>query len=196
MDVDCSRLDILEELDLVGIGDIDDDVDGGIDFIALPRLRQLIIRVYSNSSQILMLWAQLTDLSLFIKMFNIALDILSCCPNLIRASITTRASWDELPQGRKILAFPHLYTLSVTFFGAAEYVTPFFNNISATVLQDLCVHSSTSHAGRWTEAHFMTFQLRAPHFTSLEFSNSDFTSDDLRAAILHTPSLIHLDFSL
>ncbi|KAJ7857612.1 hypothetical protein B0H14DRAFT_685526 [Mycena olivaceomarginata] len=44
----------------------------------------------------------------------------------------------------------------------------------------------------WTEAQFTAFQLRSPNITQLEISFSELTSDDLRAALAHAPSLTHL----
>ncbi|KAF8208499.1 hypothetical protein K438DRAFT_275591 [Mycena galopus ATCC 62051] len=186
-----SRLDILEQLDLWEIHDIG-VVDRGIDLIAIPRprLRTLRICIGSNSSQILMPWSQLTDLSLFVKAPNIALDILSYCANLIRASISTPRSGDKLLRERNIHALTYLHTLSVTLFGVDEHITPFLDFISAPVLRELQMHYTLGH---WTEAHFTAFQLRAPPITRLEISSANITSDDLRAAILHAPSLTHLE---
>ncbi|KAJ7264916.1 hypothetical protein B0H12DRAFT_1101438 [Mycena haematopus] len=44
----------------------------------------------------------------------------------------------------------------------------------------------------WTQARFTAFQLRAPNITQLELQYSNLTSDDLRTAMLHAPSLTHL----
>ncbi|KAF8208437.1 hypothetical protein K438DRAFT_1961048 [Mycena galopus ATCC 62051] len=181
------RLDILEELDLGRIG----NVDGGIHLNALPRLRQLRIRIDSDFSQILIPWVQLTDLTLIVSLPDTALDILTQCANLIRASITT-GGWEVLPQRRNILALPHLHALSVHFSHTPERTALFFGRISAPALRDLCVYSTMSGTG-WGESHFTAFQLRAPHLTSLKFTNLVFTSDDLQAVIIHAPALTHLE---
>ncbi|KAF8187007.1 hypothetical protein K438DRAFT_1835452, partial [Mycena galopus ATCC 62051] len=105
-----SRLDMLEELDLSRIYSI-----MRIDFVTVPRPRLRNLKIFirdRNLSQILMPWAQLTDLSLFAAFPNIVLDILRQCANLIRASVTT-TGWDELPQEQSILTLTHLRTLSV-----------------------------------------------------------------------------------
>ncbi|KAF8143825.1 hypothetical protein K438DRAFT_596706 [Mycena galopus ATCC 62051] len=182
-----SKLDILEELNLP------DKISGGVDFISIPkpRLRSLSIYIISNLSQILMPWSQLTDLTLNVNSSNIAIDVLAQCANLVRASVTS-PGWAELPQGPEILALTLLRTLSVRFCGAVEHVTPFFDCISAPMLQELCVNSTRSDFGLWTEAHFTAFQLRASHLTRLDFNGADLTSDDLLAAIIHAPALTHL----
>ncbi|KAF8217841.1 hypothetical protein K438DRAFT_1795739 [Mycena galopus ATCC 62051] len=193
-----SKLDILEKLDLGKIDTID-DIDGGVDFITVPRLRlrNLSICVESNLSQILMPWAQLTDLTLKAYVSDIALDILAQCPNLVTASVTT-PGWYTLPQGRNIVTLTHLHTLSLPFFGSAEYLTPFLDCISAPTLDELCLDFGKMIHGveRWTEAHFTAFQLRAPNITQLELNYSDLTSDDLMAVIRHAPFITHLKLRL
>ncbi|KAF8208438.1 hypothetical protein K438DRAFT_274357 [Mycena galopus ATCC 62051] len=188
-----SGLNILEELDLGNI-DVIDEIDGGIDFSALPRLRQLMIRIDSDFSQILMPWAQLTELTLTVGLPGTALDILPQCTNLIRASITTRG-WDVPPQGRNIITLTRLRTLSLDFFGNARDVTLFLHYISAPALEELCIDAAGMEPGvaGWTEAYFTAFQLLAPHLTRLRFDGLNITSDDLRAAILHAPSLTRLE---
>ncbi|KAJ7264946.1 hypothetical protein B0H12DRAFT_1101549, partial [Mycena haematopus] len=44
----------------------------------------------------------------------------------------------------------------------------------------------------WTQARFTAFQLRAPSITQLDLRYSSLTSDDLKTAIRHAPSLTSL----
>ncbi|KAF8208485.1 hypothetical protein K438DRAFT_1812282 [Mycena galopus ATCC 62051] len=45
----------------------------------------------------------------------------------------------------------------------------------------------------WREVHFTAFHLLSPRLNRLRFDRLNITSDDLRAAILHAPSLTHLE---
>ncbi|KAF8208412.1 hypothetical protein K438DRAFT_273653 [Mycena galopus ATCC 62051] len=137
----------------------------------------------------------LTDLTITVGLPSITLDILTKCADLIRASIMAR-DWDKLPQAQDIIVLTHLRTLSLAHFSVARDVTAFLPYISAPALQKLCVDSESNLVGRWTEAHFTTIQLRAPHLTQLEFINSNFTSGDLGAIIRHVPFITHLKLCL
>ncbi|KAF8217905.1 hypothetical protein K438DRAFT_1795953 [Mycena galopus ATCC 62051] len=159
-----SRGDVLEVLDLGtkrGIGNI----AGGL-VIPAPRLYKLRICIPTNSSLILLPWAQLMDLTLTVYQPNIAPDVIAQCANLLRASIATPA-WGPLPR---------------------KYRRPYPHTLSLDILTSVVHHA----VKRWTEAHFTPFQLCAPNITQLELDSSDLTSDDLRVVIRHAPSITHL----
>ncbi|KAF8143821.1 hypothetical protein K438DRAFT_2029424 [Mycena galopus ATCC 62051] len=148
----------------------------------------------ADSLSLLMPWTQLTDLTLIVHVPEDAIDVLAQCANLITASVTT-PGWNELDTSttRNTLALTRLHALSVTFPGAAEHITLFFDcMISAPVLQELCVKPQTGGFGVWAEASFTAFQLRGPNITHLKLINSDLTSDDLRAILRNTPSITYL----
>ncbi|KAJ7264949.1 hypothetical protein B0H12DRAFT_1230583 [Mycena haematopus] len=159
----------------------------------VPQLRKLSIRFGSNALPILMPWAQLTDLTLRADFPNIALDVLGQCANLIKAAVIT-AGWDVLPDDRQdILALSRLHSLSLEFLGSAGHVMPFLDYLSVPVLEELCLNfGDMGDDPCWTETCFTAFQLRAPNITQLELKYSDLTSDDLRTAVRHAPSLTHL----
>ncbi|KAF8208490.1 hypothetical protein K438DRAFT_1812287 [Mycena galopus ATCC 62051] len=134
------RLDNLEELDVGTFSTI--DRFGGIDLIAVPRprLRNLTIRIH-GPSRILVLWAQLTDLTATDDSLDLAMDILARCPNLVRTSVTAPGC-DALPRARNILGLTHLHTLSLAFvasFGNRKHVTPLLDYTAAPVLERLCL---------------------------------------------------------
>ncbi|KAF8208541.1 hypothetical protein K438DRAFT_276654 [Mycena galopus ATCC 62051] len=106
-----SSLDCLEELDL---GQFDEDIDPSsiISFATIPRLRKLSMDIHP---QILVPWAQLTDLTLGYASPDIVINTLAQCPNLTGASVCT-SRWTGIPEaGRGIFAFNHLHTLTVSF---------------------------------------------------------------------------------
>ncbi|KAJ7264948.1 hypothetical protein B0H12DRAFT_1217130 [Mycena haematopus] len=188
-----ARLDNLEDLDL---GFLDEDVPTVLPSFTVPQLRKLSIYFCSNAVPILVPWAQLTDITLGANFRNIALDVLGQCPNLIGAAVITAAS-EVLPEiTQDILGLSHLRFLSLSFFGWRHGI-PFLDNLSTPVLEQLCLEFDMGVSYRcWTEARFTAFQLRAPSITQLDLKYSDLTSDDLRTAMRHAPSLTHLKLTL
>ncbi|KAJ7237472.1 hypothetical protein B0H12DRAFT_1327076 [Mycena haematopus] len=163
----------------------------------ISQLRNLSIHFASNALSILVPWAQLTDLTLGAGFPNIALDVLGQCANLIKATVST-AGWDVLPEARQdIVVLSHLHFLALDFFGVAGHVLPFLDHLSAPVLKQLSLDFGDIDVNPyWTEARFTAFQLRAPNITQLDLRDSSLTSDDLRTAIRHAPSLICLQITL
>ncbi|KAJ6466432.1 hypothetical protein C8R45DRAFT_488915 [Mycena sanguinolenta] len=188
-------LDSLEELD---VGDtVFLEPLGGVSpsFTTAPRLRKLSMSIHS-SPPILVPWSQLTDLTLHTcSSPDLALDALAPCANLVRLSVWT-LGWTVLPQARQHnLALTRLRTLSFTSFTrptlAVVPFTPFFNDLSAPALQELCL-AFGGMPERWTETHFTAFQLRAPNITRLDLWDSALASDGFRTVLLHASSLTHL----
>ncbi|KAJ7366384.1 hypothetical protein DFH08DRAFT_166943 [Mycena albidolilacea] len=167
----------------------------------VPRLRKLSLRIWSDALPILSLpWTQLTDFTFTCHRAwsqpDIAFDLLVHCPNLVRASVFTGL---VLPgASRDALSLSRLRRLSVYYFGPAGHVAghgaSFLDNISAPVLEELCLDFGNLSAGspRWAGAHFPAFQLRTPNTTGLELRYSTLTSDELRTALYHTPCLERL----
>ncbi|KAF7357616.1 F-box domain-containing protein [Mycena sanguinolenta] len=181
------RLASLEELDL---GRIDDEIDSTpLSFTTVPRLRKLRIINCPIAYQILVPWAQLTDLTVSASP-DVTYGILSQCANLLKAVVIT-SRWAPLPVvNQTILFFSQLHTLSLDFLASSEHIASFFDYLSTPLLQDLCLNSNPVH---WPQAHFTAFQLRTPNITRLEFGYSaSMTSDDLVAAVRHASSLTHL----
>ncbi|KAJ7268132.1 hypothetical protein B0H12DRAFT_95014 [Mycena haematopus] len=142
-------------------------------------------------------WAQLTDLNLVANYADIGLDVLGQCTNLITAVVNT-AGWDVLPEaGQGILTLSHLNCFFVGFFGPAKHFIPFFDRLSTPALENLCLDFGRIHDAdvAWTQARFTAFQLRAPDITQLDLRSFSLTSDALKTAIRHAPSLTHLKLS-
>ncbi|KAJ6455361.1 hypothetical protein C8R45DRAFT_845896, partial [Mycena sanguinolenta] len=186
-----ARLDNLEELDL-GTRDLEEEETPTFPSLTTAhRLRKLRIHIGLDALPFLMPWAQLTDLTLNSRFPNIALDILSQCTNLIRATVQT-TGWAVLPEAKRdIFVLRHLRALSLSFFGSAGHVIPALECMSAPALEELHLDFGDMRANVacWTEARFTTVQSRAPHITHLELQYSYLTSSDLRTAIHNAPSL-------
>ncbi|KAJ6501969.1 hypothetical protein C8R45DRAFT_974975 [Mycena sanguinolenta] len=189
-----SAFDSLEDLDLGSLVFDEDEPtpSESLSFTTIPRLRTLSMGIPSNAISIIMPWAQLTDLTLACG-DHIIFNILAQCTNLIKAHLSING-WDILPEARDILPLNHMRTLLVLFFGSTVHFMPFLNHLSAPALEELRLNFWTlgANVARWTKAHFTAFQLRAPDITHLELICSCLTSDDLRTAIRHAPSLTHL----
>ncbi|KAJ7725320.1 hypothetical protein B0H16DRAFT_1594524, partial [Mycena metata] len=138
-------------------------------------------------------WMQLSDLTLQKGAApDVSLDILAQCANLVTVSVVT-FPWTSLPTSRtKMITLPHLRTLELDFLhGADKRFMPFLNAISASALTRLLLYFGSDLP--WSVSAFTTFQLRSPHLTSLELCYASLTSDDLRAALFHTPLLRDLN---
>ncbi|KAJ6501946.1 hypothetical protein C8R45DRAFT_1209605 [Mycena sanguinolenta] len=168
------RFDNLEELDL-GQLMINENDSTAISF-AVPRLRKMHLNLASNAHPVLVPWARLTDLTLQTRYHNIASDILAQCTSLVHADVRTigRGLLSEVAQ---ITPLSHLLSLSC--------VGKLYLNFGATEID-----------APWTQARFTAFQLRTPNITHLDLKYSRrLTSDDLRTAIRHAPSLTHLELT-
>jgi hypothetical protein len=169
----------------------------------VPRLRKLSLLIYSDVLPILVMpWAQLVDLTLDCRVYTqleITFDFLVQCPNLVRASVSTGL---VLPgAARDALSLSHLRSLSVDYIDyiepaghAAGHGASFLDNLSAPVLEELCLHFGKLNSGsaRWAEARFPAFQLRTPNITGLELQYSTLTSRELKDVLSHTPCLERL----
>ncbi|KAJ7863456.1 hypothetical protein B0H14DRAFT_3607711 [Mycena olivaceomarginata] len=167
----------------------------------VPRLRKLSLCIRSDALPILSLpWAQLADFTFTSRRAwghpDIAFDLLAQCSNLVRASVFTGLG---LPgAARDALALSHLRSLSLHYVGppghVAGYDTSFLDNLSAPVLEELCLDFGNlmSESPRWAGAHFPAFQLRTPNITGLELQYSTITSDELKDVLSHTPCLERL----
>ncbi|KAJ7366521.1 hypothetical protein DFH08DRAFT_1072003 [Mycena albidolilacea] len=186
------RLDNLEELSLGTIGPNTSHLDP-LCFTGAPRLRKLGVKFHSNDPQILMPWAQLTDITIDSSSHDIALDILVQCTDLIRASLCI-PGWHELPEAeRDIHVLSRLRTLSFALFGSAGKVSPFFDCISAPALEELCLHfDDMENDVDWKAAHLPTFQVRAPHLARLDLRYATLRGDDLIDVLHYAPALTHL----
>ncbi|KAF7357474.1 F-box domain-containing protein [Mycena sanguinolenta] len=181
-----SQLDSLEELQLR----VANWIDPAMTFTTVPRLRKLSLIRFPRVPQILVPWAQITDLTLSENTHDVTFGILALCPNLVVASITTYG-WSDRPEIQ-----PHTLVVSqlrfLTLHSKAEYkyITPFFTRLSTPLLQSIRVDFRDGKCPYWTPTDFTVFQLRAPNITRLEFANSDYFS--LEAALRSSPSLTHL----
>ncbi|KAF7354738.1 hypothetical protein MSAN_01387800 [Mycena sanguinolenta] len=164
----------------------------------LPRLRKLRIKMWSEvlRTDILVSWAQLTDPTLDSFHPNITLDILAQCTSLIQATVTTNG-WALLPAARQdILALGHLRALNLCFYGEVNHFVPILDRLVAPELEELGLDFEPMEAVMsWVQTRFTAFQLRAPQITRLKLRCSYLTSDDLRTAIHHAPSLSHLQIT-
>ncbi|KAJ6501935.1 hypothetical protein C8R45DRAFT_924411 [Mycena sanguinolenta] len=186
------RFDSMEELQVESLT-IERGGPTSISFTEVPRLQKLRMDLGSNGLRsdgllVLVPWAQLTDLTIRTPFDNVAFDILAQCANLIHADLT--ASGGGVAEAR-IIPFDYLLSLSLRFFGAREHLPLSFDCFSAPALEKLNVRFGL----RWPQARFAAFQLRTPNITYLDLKYSPITSDDLRAAIRHAPSLTHLELT-
>ncbi|KAF7354795.1 F-box domain-containing protein [Mycena sanguinolenta] len=183
-----ARLDNLEELDLTRIRLNEYAAPTPLPlFTAVPRLRKLRFRIYSDTFTNFVPWTQLTDVDLHSCSPDIVFDILSQCTNLVRANISV----DGSPAKVGTIALNHLRVLTLRLIGGGRRVPPFLDHMLAPALRELRLVS----AGAWSETSFTAFQLRAPNITQLDLQDSCLTSDDLRTAIRNAPSLTHLKIS-
>ncbi|KAJ7881395.1 hypothetical protein B0H13DRAFT_2049386, partial [Mycena leptocephala] len=98
-------------------------------FFPAPQLRRLALSIEGESSEILMPWAQLTDLKLEHSSLSCCLRILLQCPQLVSAEFIT-SEWDfdndaEVPTA----VLPILETLKMRFDAGSHddgHVEPFF----------------------------------------------------------------------
>ncbi|KAJ7982919.1 hypothetical protein DFH06DRAFT_712552 [Mycena polygramma] len=143
-------------------------------------------------------WAKLTDIYLngfFDERPNTSsLDILAQFPNLATATVGTNG-WPTLPPARRdIVTLSHLRTLSLISTGKGgeeTYLMPFFAGLSAPKLEDLTLDVEVRCP--WVQAQFTAFQQRSPNITHISLlSLAALRWDDLKAALLHAPSLTHL----
>ncbi|KAJ7872146.1 hypothetical protein B0H14DRAFT_3566524 [Mycena olivaceomarginata] len=198
------NLESFEELSL----DIPSVDPGTVLSFTVPRLRKLDLRSDSDPLPILIMpWAQLADFtfncSSDCSQPDIAFNVLAQCPNLSLASVCTGPLSPRA--GKHTLVLSHLRALSVHFSRPAGHAASngasFWDNLSAPVLEEVCLHfghlTPVSHFTpgtevHWTEAHFPAFQLRTPNLTALELDSSKLTSDDLMTVLHHTPCLERL----
>ncbi|KAJ6515327.1 hypothetical protein C8R45DRAFT_956120 [Mycena sanguinolenta] len=198
-----TRLDNLEELELGQRDRILDhgqaeDLDGHDPialFAAVPRLRKLRMHIYSNTLSIVIPWGQLTELTLGAHCSNIALDILAHCANLVEVAISTTGRFSRPDAKQHVPVLSHLRVLALPFFGSGENAMPFLDHLSTPALEELSLDFGDLINPCWSEAQFIAFQRHAPNITRLELLYSDLTSDELRTAIHHAPSLTHLQLS-
>ncbi|KAF7363972.1 hypothetical protein MSAN_01055800 [Mycena sanguinolenta] len=195
-----ARLENLEELDL---GPLECNIGSPLptavtttltSFTIAPCLRKLGMSVFSNHLPALVPWAQLTHLRLHSIFFldSVLDDILSKCIDLIQADLDTSV-WFVLPQARELIYLTHLRRLYLSFFEEGRHFMPFLDCLSTPVLEVLRLNFvGMGFSPRWIQESFTAFQLRAPNITHLDLGYADLTSDDLRTAIRHAPSLAHL----
>ncbi|KAF7335329.1 hypothetical protein MSAN_02343700 [Mycena sanguinolenta] len=187
----------LEELDL-GIKDGNfhnyrtEDFDL-FKFTTVPRLRRLCLHINSNTLSILVPAAQLTDLILNVHCSNIALDILAQCTNLIHAALRTTGMFSRPHAIQTVPTLSHLRVLSLRFFGSEEHAMSFLDHLPTPALEELSLDFDDASNPSWSEVHFIAFQRQAPNITQLKLWWSRLTSDELRSAICHAPSLTHLE---
>ncbi|KAJ7837716.1 hypothetical protein B0H13DRAFT_2105187 [Mycena leptocephala] len=183
------RLDSLEELELGEIYNHGQDISNPrvmLLFSTVPCLRKLHMNLHPDSTQVLVPWARLSDLTMSDGCFpDVALDILAQCTDLAKASVGT--------MGCGFVTLNHLRVLSLHFWGRSLYFMPFLDCLSAPALEELCLNfGDISPMQPWAPAGFTAFQLRSPNITRLDLTSSNLASDDLTTALLHTPSLTHL----
>ncbi|KAF7357479.1 F-box domain-containing protein [Mycena sanguinolenta] len=192
------RFDSLEEMEL---GLITDTQSTPPPAFIVPRLRKLSIsNLTGQAPQIVIPWAQLTELTLEFDCRDGTLEVLSQCTNLVKADITI-LEWSQSPEvGQELIHFSRLQSLELRLWADSAV---FFDCVSAPVLQELRLdlHEQSWDPPTdipWTAAHITAFQLRTPNLTRLEFNSSDalmITSDNLVAAIRSAPSLTHLNLN-
>ncbi|KAJ6466412.1 hypothetical protein C8R45DRAFT_1219501 [Mycena sanguinolenta] len=183
-------LDSLEELNLGRIEFLKPLGAVFPSFTIAPRLRKLSMSI-SSSLLILVPWANLTELVLRCEYPDVALAALGPCANLVRGSIRTSGWHSSVLPRVDTLA---LTTSSFALFWDTRHCAPFFGSLSAPALQRVCMNFTkmvtTEH---WMEAHCTAFQLQAPNITTLELLYADLSTDDFTPALLHAPSLTHLE---
>ncbi|KAJ6466017.1 hypothetical protein C8R47DRAFT_1224150 [Mycena vitilis] len=137
-------------------------------------------------------WAKLTDV--YLNGFfdetptTSCLDILAQFSNLATATVGTNG-WPALPPAREDIVT--LSLISTGKGGEETYLMPFFAGLSAPALEDLTLDVEVRCP--WVQAQFTAFQQRSPNITHLSLlSLVALRWDDLRAALLHAPSLTHL----
>ncbi|KAJ7727364.1 hypothetical protein B0H16DRAFT_1779289 [Mycena metata] len=163
-----------------------------LSFGVTPRLRKLTAWFIPNSLNVP--WAQLTDLYMVWQGapgFN-PLDILAHCPNLVQLSLIVPFLSIIFPARADIIVLPHLCQCALNFqFQDKDYFIPFLERLSAPVLKSLRLNPGLRTA--WMEPTATAFQLRSPNVTRLDLFIDCLTAADLRTALLHTPSLTHLE---
>ncbi|KAF7365511.1 F-box domain-containing protein [Mycena venus] len=186
------RLDSLEELQLKYI---ERDVPNLKPIVfSTPRLRKLTMDLYPESQQIVVPWAQLTNLTLNDSHSpESALDILGRCPGLVQTSVST-VGWPQRPQAKTYyLALYHLRCLSLDFSREEPFFMSLLDYIFVPALEELCLdYGNTYRTPPWIEPHFTAFQQRSPHIARLELTYASLKSGDLKAVLQHARSLTHL----
>ncbi|KAF7365581.1 F-box domain-containing protein [Mycena venus] len=189
-------LESLEVLNLLSIYGIEASDFGRAP--SFPRLRKLHM---ATNPSFPMPWSQLTELELFRAQGDwpeLALDILARCSALVTVSINI-AGWDAPPPPSSdpiTLAYLRILRLrkhSLNIRDEGSHLTPFLDYLSASALKELYLSSTADTL--WRESQFTAFQLRSPNMTRLEINNAFslyMTWDNLRAALVHSPSLTHL----
>ncbi|KAJ6541866.1 hypothetical protein B0H19DRAFT_327400 [Mycena capillaripes] len=153
-----------------------------------PRLQNLTM---TPNRHVLMPWAQLTNLKLLDGgSADGSLDILAQCKNLITVAVSTFGCAGST--ARTDIPLNHLRTFVLDFYMPEidPHFTPFLATVSAPALEKLTLDLARTFI--WTETQFTAFQLHSPNITHLEVRFSGLTSDDLKAALRHAPSLTYL----
>ncbi|KAF7357520.1 hypothetical protein MSAN_01348300 [Mycena sanguinolenta] len=189
------RLDSLEELRVGMAGSLPTPPA----FTMAPRLRKFSMTLHSNETQVLVPWAQLTDIDLDSESPDIILDILAQCTALTRVSICT-SGWPSStpPQLTQApLALNQLHTLSLDV-GYPQHVTHFLDLLSGPALRTFHLNFSEMQTRigqpELESAALTSFLIRSPDITSLDIrcGPQGLASHQLIATLEHTPCLTHL----
>ncbi|KAK7053890.1 hypothetical protein R3P38DRAFT_2852636 [Favolaschia claudopus] len=140
-------------------------------FSTASKLRKLTME---SNCPIVMPWTQLTDITLLSDSISpdAALDILSQCTHLVRASVTSPPWYDVAPT-RSMVQLDYLRSLEIRFTDTALH--NIWDYLSAPVLDDLGL------------TIFTAFQLRSPNITKLKI-HAPFPPEALKTIFLHSVS--------
>ncbi|KAJ6466231.1 hypothetical protein C8R45DRAFT_1172626 [Mycena sanguinolenta] len=193
------RLDSLEELEL-GMAD---EYPIPPVFTTVPCLRKfsMILRYPPKEPQVLVPWAQLTDVTLENNSPDLILDILAQCTALTRLSICT-SGWPSSTPARlaqRSLAFTQMKTLSIEF-GFPSHVTRVLGSLSALAVAELHLNflkMCNPSQSALEPGNLIAFLIRSLDITRLEIrcGAQGLASHPLITVLEHTPRLTHLQIA-
>ncbi|KAJ6466223.1 hypothetical protein C8R45DRAFT_1079512 [Mycena sanguinolenta] len=185
------RLDSLEELSL--------DIPGSFPtppvFTMVPRLRKFSMTLLPTRTQVIVPWAQLTDITLDSNSPDLILDILAQCTHLMQVSICT-SGWFSSTSSRLTrhpFALSQLHTLSLDV-GYSQDIAHFLDALSAPALRSLCLNFMGMQDSMQSAAPLTAFLMQSPNITRLKilYGPCELASHQLIVALEHTPRLTHL----
>ncbi|KAJ6466248.1 hypothetical protein C8R45DRAFT_483885 [Mycena sanguinolenta] len=185
------RLDSLEELSL--------EITGSFPtppvFTMVPRLRKFSMNLLSTRTQVIVPWAQLTDITLDCDSPDVILDILAQCTRLMQVSICT-SGWFSSTSSRLTrhpFALSQLHTLSLDV-GYPQHVAHFLDPLSAPALRSLQLRFGVMRDSMQSAAPLIAFLMQSSNITRLKILDGPcgLTSHQLIVVLEHTRRLTHL----
>ncbi|KAJ7258741.1 hypothetical protein B0H12DRAFT_434592 [Mycena haematopus] len=138
-------------------------------FYTAERLRRVVLTT-QRTSQLLMPWSQLTEITVTDPSPQHCLDTLVQCMAIVSAKFQTGA-WAMSPDlsQRPITTLARLKDLSISVTSTTNaFITPFFVCLALPALKILKLDLTLEQV--WSSAEFTQFQLRSPNIERLELN--------------------------